>query len=107
MTPWQSYNESATFRNSFGRINDDFPWLCKPKLSHEQCAYNYYDWSQLKIRAVAADELSISAGMLPSFAACSWRDVTALAFQVDVPLYISSPTSCPGHLTDTAVEVES
>ena len=64
---------------------------------------DYYDWTELKLRAATVNGLRISAGIVPNFAARSWRDVSALSFQVDVPLYISSPTPCPKAAADAAV----
>ena len=91
---WGGFNESTLFRESFGRINDAFPWLAHPPLGVEECAWDYYDWSTLRIRPVSF-AMSASAGMIPHLGEFNWLAEGAIAFEVDVQLYISSPVTCP------------
>ena len=93
-------NASGDFKASFGRINDEFPWLCKNFFRSEKCAWDYYSWD--KVRPVRMD-LDVSEGMIPNLGARHWYGIDALAFQVDVELYISSPTSCPQSVNSVLV----
>jgi len=89
-------HSNAVFKDTFQRINAE-PWLCRPLLSaHEQCAFNYFDWSAaaLQVRPVVAS-ITVREGAIQGFPAVHWNNTSMLAFQLSTKLYITGAQSCP------------
>ena len=78
-------HSNAVFKDTFQRINAE-PWLCRPLLSvHEQCAFNYFDWSAaaLQVRPVVAS-IPVREGAIQGFPSIHWNNAGGQAFLINL-----------------------